>query len=171
MTKREFAVLLTLPVAGLALAGGVFFMRAQLETAWNDWDALVQKRTDLSGNLNALAARRTLLLEGLKDVEEEVPAVPEGEVLQAWVQDVLQRNDVELLPSRSGETSLWEGQGSPNSLTLAFHGEYLDVMQVLADWRALPLRIASLTLRRGDSSPGPDGSGGIEAYAILEPLQ
>ena len=169
MTKREYAVLITLAVAGLAIAGGVLFMRAQLETAWNDWDALVQKRTDLSGSLNALAARRTLLLEALKDVEEEAPAAPEGEVLQAWVQDVLQRNNVELLPPRSGETSLWEGQGGPNSLTLAFHGEYLDVMQVLADWHALPLRIAALTLRRLD--PSSPGSGGIEAYAILEPLQ
>lgn len=171
MMKRESAVFLTLILLCLALVGGVLGTRAQLETAWNDWDALVQKRTDLSGSLNALAARRTLLLEGLKDVEEEVPATPEGEVLQAWVQDVLQRNKVELLPPRSDEASHGEGQGGPGSLTLAFHGEYLDVMQVLADWRALPLRIASLTLRRGDFSPGPAGSGSVEAYAILEPLR
>ena len=171
MMKRESAVFLTLILLCLALVGGVLGTRMQLETAWNDWDALVQKRTDLSGSLNALAARRTLLLEGLKDVEEEVPATPEGEVLQAWVQDVLQRNKVELLPPRSDEASHGEGQGGPNSLTLAFHGEYLDVMQVLADWRALPLRIASLTLRRAEPSPPLVGSGGVEAYAILEPLR
>ena len=167
---RRGAVLILLLI-GLALAGGVPGMRLQLKGAWDEWNSLRQKRADLNGRLSALAARRALLLEALKGAEAEAPTAPEGEPLQAWAQDALRMNHAELLPPRSDETSHEEEQGGPGSLTLAFQGEYHDVMQVLADWRALPLRLASLTLRRAESPSLLAGRGVVEACAILESLQ
>ena len=171
--KRETNVLLALALAGLALVGGVFGMRLQLEEAWNEWNALGQKRADISERLNDLAGRRAQLLEALEEAEAEVkaPAAPEWENLQAQAQDVLQKNNVELLPARSGEASSLDGQRGTDRLALAFQGEYYDVMQVLADWRALPLKLAALTIQRIEALPFPDESGRVEAQAILEPLQ
>ncbi len=159
--KRENAVLLTLALAALILMGGVLGMRFRLKGAWQEWNALGQRRADISAMLNTLAVRRTSYLEALEDVEKEIPDIPEWRDLQTQAQDVLRNNDVAVL----------EGQGKTDRLNLAFQGKYHDVVQVLAAWRALPLKLAALTLRRAGVPPSSAGNGSVEAYATLEPLQ
>ncbi|MCR4817627.1 MAG: hypothetical protein K5841_01570 [Fretibacterium sp.] len=171
MTKQKSTILITISLFCLALAGGVPGIRMQLKTACDERDALEQKHADLNGMLNTLAARRTLLLETLKEAEALFPDPLEKDVLQLQAQEAIQRNGAELLSFHSGESFPEEEQSTPNNLALTFLGKYYDVMQVLADWRALPLRVAAFTLRRPEPSPLPVGSDSVEAYAILEPLQ
>ncbi|MCR5347257.1 MAG: hypothetical protein K6E38_05710 [Fretibacterium sp.] len=167
--KRETSILLSLALFFLVVAGSVHVMRMQIEKAWNRLDAMDQYRADLNGMLNVLTVRRSLRLEALKQLEEVFPSVPEKEALRAQAEEVLRRNSADLLSAGSDETFLWEDQGGPDSLKMTFRGEYCDVIQVLAGWRTLPLRVAALTLRAESSLPSA-GSGGVKAYAILEPL-
>ncbi len=140
-----------------SLIGGVWFLDKRVRDLQAQYDELEQRRVDLIGATEALMEQKKVFTEAFNELDNyHVNVASDDMNFYANVQQAVQDKGVEILSTRQQGVNA-EGVGA---ISMTLRGDYYDMVQVLAAWRALPMtvRVANLTLRQNDP-PRDSGNG------------
>lgn len=149
-----------------ALIGGVYFLNGRFLELQGQYDELEQRRVNLEQTTKSLQEQKriyTTAFNTLRDYKVNVASDDMG--FYSEVQQTVQASDVNILSTRQQGVNR-EGR---STIALTLRGDYYSFMQVLANWRNLPVtvRVANMTLT---ASKTPETRGEIQADVSIEAI-